>query len=248
MSATEPTSPAAPPGPPKPLIDDRFWFERSTELVSGGSKARIEAGDKFQAAVAWFWTVYSAAAIVGVALADKTFPFWAALVLVAPVAALVAAYWAAGFVRVPESVEFDPRSPTEIEYVYKESARKQRNRLLAAVVLSAVAAVLVVAAILVASLVDDDDDSDGTWGAAVHGAADNREVIVGGDFPAGTKVVITVTPTDPAGAAVKDPSIVPASGELDRRIAVTPAKKYDVTVEWTEEKVGVHTLTKAIAP
>ena len=70
-------------------------------MVKSAATSRTEAGDKFQATIAWFWTAYTAAAVVGFAVTDKEYPVWAVLAMALPVVPLMVAYWLAGYVRVP---------------------------------------------------------------------------------------------------------------------------------------------------
>jgi hypothetical protein len=231
------------PVAPRPLIDDAFWFERSKDMVLGASTKRSEAGGKLQTTIGWFWTIYAAAAVVGVSFSDKDFDLWASLLIVLPIPFLVTAYWLAGWAQIPINVEFDPRAPDEIQAAHEFSAKKKRERLKWATIASAVGAFGVVVAIVTASLVEPGSNKAAGFSAAFDKDAAAARVVIGGDFPEGSKVVVTVTPK---GGVLIRRAFIAASGELERTVGVPVAESYDVTATWDEEKVGTRSLTKTV--
>jgi hypothetical protein len=71
--------------------------------VTASIRGRDEAASRLATAIGWFWTVYTAAALVGIALADRVLPAWMAVLLALPAVLLVAAYalviWALNPIR-----------------------------------------------------------------------------------------------------------------------------------------------------
>jgi hypothetical protein len=230
---------------PRPLVDDAYWFERSKDMVQGASSKRTEAAGKLQTTIGWFWTIYAAAAVVGVSFADKDFGLWASILIVLPIPFLVLAYWLAGWAQIPVGVQFDPRAPDEIRLAHEYSARKKKQRLGSATLVSLIGALFVTIAILTASYVDDESEPEPGFAAVFDDGGTNPQLAVGGDFPSGSRVVITVTPKD--GTARRRIAVAPSSGEVQQVIRVPVAASYEVTATWDEEKVGTRSLTKMVA-
>lgn len=239
---SKPGPASAPIAPPRPLIDDAFWFELSKELVQGADKARNEAASKLQTTVGWFWTVYTAAAVAGVALTDKDLPGWSIALIVLPVPALLCGYWLAGWTQVPVDIKFDPRMPDVIMEAHQHAGKVKRHRLIAATIVSGVAAALVAVAVVAAALAEP-ASSDNGFSASFDRDALKTQIALGGSFPPGGKVVITVTP---AGGTLRRYVYVTKDGDLDKTFAVVVAASYEVAASWTEEKVGQYTLTKTV--
>jgi hypothetical protein len=233
-----------PPSPPRPAVDDRFWFERSGEMVKNAVTNRNDAGDKLQATIGWFWTAYTAAAVVGFAVTEKDYPDWAVLLMAVPVVPLLFAYWWAGYVRVPIEVSFDRRIPSEIEESYYKTVTTKKNRLKLAVVFSVVAGLAVVMAILVAALAADEKKEAGSFEAAFNDKP-RREIVVGGSFAAGTRVLLSIKPKDGA-EMTPNAYVVSDTGELHRTYGVPVAEEYGVTATWDEEKVGTRSLKRMV--
>jgi hypothetical protein len=244
LSKKNPAAEPDEPPQPRPLVDDAFWFERSKEMVQGAATKRTEAAGKLQTTIGWFWTIYAAAAVVGVSFSDKNFDLWTSLLIVLPVPFLVAGYWLAGWAQVPINVQFDPRAPDEIKAAHVASATKKRERLKWATILSAVGAGAVTIAILTASLIEPNTTKTAGFSASFDKNGERAAVVIGGAFPAGAKVVVTTTPR--GGPAIRRAFITPASGELECTVTVPVAGSYEVTATWDEEKIGTRSLTKTV--
>lgn len=213
-------------------------------MVKNAATLRNDAGDKLQATIGWFWTAYTAAAVVGFAVTDKDYPAWAVILMAVPVLPLLVAYWLAGYVRVPIEVGFDPRAPLKIEAAFYQTVKAKKERLRLAVILSLVAGTTVALAILVAAFAADTKQEAGSFEASLS-TNPRRAVVVGGTFAEGTKVVISITPKG-GSATAASPYVVSHSGELHRSFAVPAAEEYAVTAIWDEEKVGTRSLTKTV--
>lgn len=240
----DPAPEPAKPTQPRPLIDDGFWFERSKDMVQGASTKRTEASGKLQTTIGWFWTIYAAAAVVGVSFSEKDFELWTSLLIVLPIPFLVAGYWLAGWAQIPINVQFDPRAPDEIKAAHEFSAKEKRQRLNWATIASLLGAGAVVIAILTASLVEPDPNKSAGFTAVFDKDGARAGLVIGGDFPAGAKVVVTATPT--GGTTVRRAFVTPSSGVLERTVTVPIAESYEVTATWDEEKVGTRGLTKTV--
>lgn len=122
--------PNAPVEPPvTPLIDDRYWFARSKELVDRGSSAYSDAAAKLQTTLVWLWGLYTAGAAVGLALAKAKFSVsttaWTAL----PSVLMPIAYWTTTWVQMPAHADFDARAPAAIREAVNASVSEKRFRL-----------------------------------------------------------------------------------------------------------------------
>jgi len=136
------------------MVDDQYWLARGRQLVDATIAGRDAAARQLITTISWFWTVYTTAAFVGTAIADRSFDLVVALLLAAPAVLLAAAYFAATWALMPVEVSFDPRVPIEIEEANSVAAAVKRRRLRTAWVLSALAAAAVIIAIVAAATTD----------------------------------------------------------------------------------------------
>jgi len=138
--------------PVLPKIDDAYWFKYSEEIVAGAQQKRESAAAAIQKLVVWLWGIYTASAAVGFTLSGKEFSFWPAVIIAAASGSLIMVYWGTVWVQVPIQIEFDPRSPTEIESAYNKSVAIKSRRLSITLFASVIAAVMVSFALIVASV------------------------------------------------------------------------------------------------
>lgn len=213
-------------------------------MVKNAVTNRNDAGDKLQTTIGWFWTAYTAGAVVGFAVTDKDYPVWAVALMAVPVLPLLVAYWLAGYVRIPVEVSFDRRVPSEIEEAYYESVSTKKSRLKYAVILSVVAGAAVVLAILVAAFAAGEKKEAGSFEAAFNDMP-RREIVVGGNFAKGTRVLIAIKPKG-ASEATSHAYVVSDTGELHQTYGVPVAEEYAVTATWDEEKVGTRSLKRTV--
>ena len=136
----------------KPLIDDAYWFDYSKELVEGKQGKRDAAAAALQKLVVWLCGIYTASAAIGFTLSGKDLSFWPAFIIAAASGALIIVYWGTVWVQVPITVNFDPRSPTEIKQAYNEAVKRKSFRLGVTLFGSVIAAVMVSVALVVASV------------------------------------------------------------------------------------------------
>lgn len=74
------------------IIDAQFWTNWLADYVSGAVERREAAASRLITALSWFWTVYTASALVGTALYRAKLHAWAVPVILSPIATLSAAY------------------------------------------------------------------------------------------------------------------------------------------------------------
>jgi hypothetical protein len=93
------------------VIDAQFWTNWLADYVASAVERREAAASRLITALSWFWTVYTAVALVGTALYEANLDAWAVPLVLSPIATLCAAYlcalWAlnpiVGNVRQTES-------------------------------------------------------------------------------------------------------------------------------------------------
>jgi hypothetical protein len=125
------------------IVDDRYWLRRAQEIVSA-TPGRLDAtAAQLTAAIGWFWSVYTAAALVGGGLSARNLSAAKAVVLAIPVILLMAAYCTSLWASVPTALHMDPRVPDEIIQQYQESVATKRKRLMVALALTIVSAISV---------------------------------------------------------------------------------------------------------
>jgi hypothetical protein len=217
------------------MVGDRFWLGYAQELVRAAVSAPDRRAEQLTNAIAWFWSIYSAAVLVIFTAQKPSLAISVPLAL--PVILLILAYWLASRVRAPIRIEFDPRVPSEIETIHHEAAA-QKNRMLswAEGVTGLAGACVVVAVVLALS---------GTASAKpdFYGYADRQassKLVLGGSFPKLSVLRVHVQPGGSASTSANDMSMVYRAseyGELQARLDVPQADSYRVTVGWKEEKI-----------
>ena len=110
------------------VVGDRFWLAYAQELVRAAASAPDRRAEQLSGAIAWFWTIYSAAVLV--VFTTKTPSFAVSVPLALPVFLLILAHWLASRVRIPILTDFDPRVPSEIEAAHRNRI-VEKNRMLA---------------------------------------------------------------------------------------------------------------------
>lgn len=135
-----------------PSVDHAYWFEYSKNLLDGAQNKREAAAAAIQKLVVWLWGIYTASAAIGFTLSGKELSFWPAIIIAAASGALIIVYWGTVWVQVPITVNFDPRSPTEIKEAYNKAVKEKSFRLSMTLLGSVVAAIMVSVALIVASV------------------------------------------------------------------------------------------------
>jgi hypothetical protein len=235
----------------RPLVDDRFWFESSKEMVQNATSSRNEAAAKLQTMIAWFWGIYTASASVGVALSKSTYSFPIILLIASPSVVLIAAYWVAVWVQMPIRAEFDPRIPSDIKRAYHKGIKIKNWKLNVAIALSFVAAAMVSVALIAASL--SKQKSSLNFRAYYHTTKKGHNIIaLSGPFPT-DKIVLRITPFTPSGSLdinkEKELLLTSLSDQSQPNIEIDfVADKYTVTAEWEDEDGTLHSLTQIVIP
>ena len=144
---------ADPTTSPVPQINDAYWFGYSKNVIDSALKSRDDTADKLQTFVAWLWTIYTATAALGINFARLALDTWSTVLICSPIVTLIVVYWLTVWVRMPALLEFDPRSPEEIEAVYEHNLREKQTRLNSALAMAGIAAALVIAGLLRSAIV-----------------------------------------------------------------------------------------------
>jgi hypothetical protein len=238
-------------GEPTPLqdlvVNDRYWLGRARGMLDQSIRGRDEAAGRLTSGVGWLWTVYTGAALVGVALRNQPLPTWAVGVLVAPALLLVAAYGLAVWAGLPLDVAFDPRVVEEIQQVHEQATKEKQHRLRWAGVVAGLGALAVVTAVVVTATVRS-NPSGPSLAAALHQQADGRRlVLVEGRFPPVTAVTLTVTAGQGAGGPAAQLATADKMGLIRTSIPVSPdGQKWRVQANWIDRQQR-WTLTTPVA-
>ena len=133
------------------LVDDVFWLRRAGDLVVGGATLRADAAKQLMTALAWLWTVYTGAAVLGTIRVPKT-GLPEALLLATPSVTIVTAYAAAVYAYLPLTVAFDPQDPQDVRAAYTAAVSRgwRRMRVALALGLAAVSLAAAITAVAVA--------------------------------------------------------------------------------------------------
>ena len=217
-----------------PKVDDQYWFDLSKTLADDATTLRTEAAAKLQTMVSWFWTVYTGAVTIG-AVALKNLPGHILGWLAAPSPILVLAYWMTTRAQMPADIEFDPRSPDDIQRAFNDGMERKKLALSWALVLSFIAAlVLAIALYLLGTSKERKAPvppvvADFT---ATQQVAGQRFVRVTGVVPDANTARVTITPIEPAKPSVV--VLAPVTNNVLVSNVPTGAemKKYQVSVTW----------------
>lgn len=233
----------------RPLIDDRYWFEFSKEMVQSAPSCRNEAATKLQTLIVWLWGIYTASATVGIALSKTSYPTAIILLIASPSAILILAYWAAAWVQMPIQAEFDPRMPKDIKEAYLKGVKAKNRRLNFSIFLSFLSSVLVAFAIFAASM--SKQETPPNFQAYHHEKEGHDSIAFSGNFPANAKVVLrikTFPPSDGPSTPTEFLYVTSPLGALQTSITLDAAAKYEVTAEWKEVDGLVRCLTRTVLP
>jgi hypothetical protein len=234
--------------PSKPRIDEQYWFDFSDQLVQNTQQSPAEAAGRLQELVQWLWPLFTGGAAIGLSLSGQVFSWGRVALVAAASVALVAVYWCAVYVQLPVAVEFDPRSPTEIQNAYKIGATAKNRRLKWTMVLSIVATFLAACA-LVWTTVAPPPSATAPWFSASLQAHGNiyRLALSGeigmagasGESPTSNKVLVKVqSPVSFSGSRATDEyELIPLGerGQLQTNLPLSfSADSAYVSLEWTD--------------
>jgi hypothetical protein len=235
-------------GEPTPLADvlvnDRYWLGRARGMLDQAIRGRDEAAVRLASGVGWLWTVYTGAALVGVALRNQPLPGWAVGVLLAPALLLVAAYGLAVWAMLPVEVAFDPRVVQQIQEAHVHASGVKRQRLRLAGLAAGLGALAVVAAVAATATVHADPPRPSLAAVVDRQSADHVVVLITGRMPPSAAVTVTVTPTQSGGTGrVARLLVADPAGQIHAEVPVPPGGRgYRVQAAWPDR--GQHwTLT-----
>ncbi len=223
----------------KPKIDDAYWFDYSQKLVDGAVTTRDKMAENFQKLVIWLWGIYTATAAVGFALSEKALSFWPTILIASASASLIAVYWATIWIQIPVNVEFDPRSPTEINKTHKDIVAVKDKRIKITLVLSILAAIMVSLSIIFASVSKKHKTIEPGFEASIHSTDEGRMLALTGVVGKTEKVAIYVRPilTDSTFGKARTFFFTPTEEGLIQTSILTSGVKtdtsnLDVTLQW----------------
>jgi hypothetical protein len=228
-------------GEPTPLedllINDRYWLGRARGMLDQSIRGRDEAAARLASGVGWLWTVYTGAALVGVALGKQPLPSWTVGVLVAPALLLVAAYGLATWAGLPVEVAFDPRVVQEIQAVHLRASREKQRRLRLAGLAAGLGAVTVAAAVVATATVRPGPPRPSLSAVIQRQPDGQRMALVTGRFPTGAAVTVTVTAEQGGTGPASRLLMADAVGEVYATIPVSSSGQgWRVQASWSEHE------------
>lgn len=225
----------------KPLADlvvgDRFWLGYAQQMVKAAVAAPDRRAEQLTNEIAWFWTVYSAAALVFLTTRAQAPPLAVSVLLALPTVLLIVGYFMASRVRAPIQLKFDPRVPSEIEAAHRKAVSHKNRALTVAEVITGLAAACVLIGIVFALTATSSPKTD------LHGylgSQGSQKLLLLGAFPKEAVVRIRVQTPGTAAAPAKEVFLLhraSATGELRSELDVPEAQAYRVTASWNEGNV-----------
>lgn len=211
------------------LVNDRYWLKRAAEILGESAHKLDEGAKSIAAAMAWFWTVYSAAATAALAFAPQRIDWQWALLIALPAVAIFAAYAVATWAALPVPISFNVVAPSEIKLAHEEAIGTKRRRLKLSFGLAG-AATAMVAVVLIAFALNGPRGVDKVAFAVAAGNS-GAEIVVGGSLPADAEVLVRVIPA--GGAAINRVVTAGKDRAFSISIPVPPAPTYDVQAAWS---------------
>lgn len=225
-----------PAQPPTPKVDDAYWFAVSEDLVTKSLGAHEAAAAKLQKLVVWLWGIYTTYAAVGIALAGKSLPLWAALLIALASAALIGVYWGTFWVQAPiAAYEFDPRSPDDIRYAFTGILEEREKRFKLTLAGSVIAAAMVAVALTVASTVRSEPAGARSLRLALvkNGSGSELSFVATVDKGAIAQVRIEPAPATPAHPSTQRTVVASTEGLVQESVPLDASvASARVSVEW----------------
>jgi hypothetical protein len=133
------------------LISGQYWTDWFADYIAGAISRRDDAANRLITAIAWFWTVYTATALVGTALGSRaSLSAWQVLLILCPIVTLLLSYLCTLWTLNP-IVGDTTQTEAAAKALWGEILRKKLFRLrLASCLLVASALVIVYAGYIVA--------------------------------------------------------------------------------------------------
>jgi len=235
--------------PVKPKIDDQYWFELSEQMVRNTQQGPAEAAEKLQRFVEWLWGIYTGGAVIGLTLSPQSFSRVQLIFIALGSFALVVVYWCAVYVQLPVTVEFDPRSPTEIQHAYKFGVAEKNRRLQWTILFSGLAAILMTFGLVWDKLNTQPGNTAPWFEASLHVQGSTRALALTGEInAAGTggeifgapKVIVKVQPAISAGEIKTAEYALLPFGERGRLQTSLPVNfatdSLSVRLEWQDTR------------
>src|SRR5262245_884342 len=111
------------------IADELFWLGQGAKVLEESSAKLIQGAESVAAAMAWFWTVYSAAAAAALLFLHRELSPGIAAIVAAPAITLFAAYGLAVWSALPVPIAFQPASPSDIKRAFESVVARRRERL-----------------------------------------------------------------------------------------------------------------------
>jgi hypothetical protein len=238
------------PEAPRPKVDDAYWFAMSEDLVGKSLGTHEAAAAKLQNLVLWLWGVYTTYATVGLALAGKSLPLWATILIALASAALIAVYWGTFWVQAPVAGhEFDPRSPDDIRHAFTGILEERNRRFQLTLAGSVLAAFLVALALVVASTTKSEPVGIPKLRAVLVDTATARELsvlaTVGNDALA--RLRVEPLPGGPGRPGLERSILSTSDGLVQTSLLVDPLiASARVSIEWLSEDGVTRSMSKVV--
>jgi hypothetical protein len=234
-----------------PKINDQYWFDYSQKVVDKAIESRDQAGAKLQTLAVWLWSIYTAAAGIGIVLTRKNLSLEATALIALGSVGIISVYWAAVWVQMPVVSNFDPRSPDEIQASYALAVREKQRRLQWALGLGGVASSIVAMAIVTAAVGKPATIADNDFKAVIYTQVDHPFFAVSGKVPNATyaRVVISdVKEPIPAFSLQAPHAMIPTDDGIVQSAWPLPSNQSPhtarITIQWRMPDQSVFQLTK----
>lgn len=224
------------------VVDEQYWLGRAAAILTDSAERLDEGARGIAAAMAWFWTVYSAAATAALAIAAQEVTWPRALLVTFPALSIFVAYTLATWASLPIPVRFNVIAPYDIKAAHDAVIQAKRGRLKWSFGFAALSAILVSGVVLGFALTGRPRPEDVVF--AVAPGDGGNELIVEGRFSRESRMLVQVTPA--GHAAVSRVVAVPKDRSFTLAVPVPRAARYEVETSWAVG--GRTTRLKEVVP
>jgi hypothetical protein len=236
--------------PAPPISEEQFWDNYSRDSITNSITKIEESGAKIQTAVSWFWTIYTASAVVGTSIFKPSFPWYINLLIALPILFMMIAYYFAVRVQVPVVVFYDDNilQSVKLSHLKTMIAKKQeKNRALISLLITSLS-------IFFAIVLSFSYQPGKTIGIQTSQIVSNNSTIVAltGHFLPSKQIFIKIESLkDPNNPVVKK-FVTDSSSSAGDLIISIPVDEvlttYNVITEWQGDDGLTHSLKKIIKP
>jgi hypothetical protein len=229
----------------KPKIDDQFWFDMSYDMINDSIKRLKEGASKLQNLLLWAFGIYTGSAVFTIEYKNIN-EIGILIILSLPYLLLIIGYWYAHIAQLPTTVEFDYRSPTQIEKAYINGYNNSKKSLNFSKWLTFLGLFTLAISLMLAFILKNQSQDEEYLNVGVNKTSST--ILITGNFPANKELEIQmISYYDKDSTSIHlDTLLNSTSGLFFKSYPIDlDCKKITFEVGWSSQKYS-HKLIKEI--